>query len=96
MTALRVKSERLTGYLEYLVEQAADPSIEILTPRDPAARGCQISLRLSERPRERFQELHKQGVIGDFREPDVIRLAPVPLCNTFHDVWRAGGALAAR
>jgi kynureninase len=96
MAALRLKSERLTGYLEYLLAQAADPTVEILTPRDPAARGCQISLRLSERARERFDALHEQGVIGDFREPDVIRLAPVPLYNSFHDVWRAGCALAVR
>ena len=93
MIALRAKSERLTGYLQYLIDRTEDSSLEVLTPRTGGARGCQISLRVDDRPRERFQSLQEQGVIGDFREPDVIRLAPVPLYNTFHDVWRAGRAL---
>jgi kynureninase len=93
MPALRARSVQLTGYLEGLID-ALVPDVEILTPRDPAARGAQLSLRVPDATR-RLAALEAAGVIADFREPDIIRVAPVPLYNTYHDVWRAARALAA-
>ena len=90
--ALRAKSVRLTGYLEGLLD-ALVPDAGILTPRDPAARGAQLSLRVADAPR-RLAALEAADVVVDFREPDIIRLAPVPLYNTFHDAWRAASVLA--
>lgn len=87
MPALRAKSERLTGYLHYLLERLPGRYFDMLTPADPARRGCQLSLRLLERPRELLSKLQAEGVVCDFREPDVLRIAPVPLYNTFHEVW---------
>ena len=92
MGALRGKSVQLTGYLEHLID-ALVPDVEILTPRDPAARGAQLSLRLVDAPR-RLAALEAAEVVADFREPDIIRVAPVPLYNTFHDAWRAARVLA--
>jgi len=92
MEALRAKSVQLTGYLEHLID-ALVPDVEILTPRDPAARGAQLSLRLVDAPR-RLAALEAAEVVADFREPDIIRVAPVPLYNTFHDAWRAARVLA--
>jgi kynureninase len=90
--ALREKSVRLTAYLEDLIEALA-PDAEILTPREPAFRGAQLSLRLADAPR-RLAAMDVAGVVADFREPDIVRLAPVPLYNTFHDAWRAARILA--
>jgi len=94
MAALRAKSLLLTGYLEFLVDRLCERGVEILTPREPATRGCQLSLLVRRNGREVFDALRARGVIADFRQPDVIRMAPVPLYNSFHDVWRAGSALA--
>ncbi len=90
--ALRRKSVQLTAYFERLID-AMVPDAAILTPRDPAARGAQLSLRVAAAPR-RLAALEAAGVVADFREPDIIRLAPVPLYNTFHDAWRAAHVLA--
>lgn len=88
MEALRAKSERLTGYLEWLILQKnRNDHIRIITPADPTQRGCQLSLQAREKGRETFERLTAAGVIADWREPDVIRLAPVPLYNRFVDVW---------
>ena len=70
-------------------------SYEVITPREPDARGCQISILVHEKPTELFDALRSAGVVGDFRAPNVIRIAPVPLYNTFHEVWRFGQVLAA-
>lgn len=94
MPALRTKSERLTGYLEYLIDRSGSPRIVQITPRDPAARGCQLSLKVSDSGRALFDRIRRAGVVCDFREPDVIRVAPVPLYNTFHEVWRFAQILA--
>jgi len=96
LTALRAKSEKLTGYLEFLIQQLGRPAseLEIITPADPARRGCQLSLLVHRRGRALFEHLAAAGIIGDWREPNVIRLAPVPLYNSFEDVRRAGAALA--
>jgi kynureninase len=87
MQNLRVKSEKLTGYLEFLINEKNDGSIEIITPKDKNQRGCQLSLRTKRNGREIHSRLNEQGVICDWREPDVIRVAPVPLYNTFMDVY---------
>ena len=91
MATLRQKSERLTGYLEYVL--AAFNDIKILTPNDPNQRGCQLSLLVRKRGKDVFTYLTEQGIIGDWREPDCIRLSPTPLYNTFEEVWRVGDAL---
>ena len=99
MEALRTKSVKLTGYLEFLLRQNLDAEIEILTPADPEQRGCQLSLRVrAERGKARrvFEELEARGVTGDWREPDVIRVAPVPLYNSYTDVHRFVDILAER
>ena len=94
MDALREKSEKLTGYLEYTIELLAEefPSaqISIITPRDPAQRGCQISMDVAGRERKLFDDMIAAGVIADFREPCVIRMEPVPLYNSFEDVFTFG------
>jgi kynureninase len=91
LPALRAKSEKLTGYLESLIDAGLRDVLRILTPRDPAQRGCQLSIRVAggrERGRELFDGLGARGVLGDWREPDVIRISPVPLYNSFADVLR--------
>ena len=93
LQALRAKSITLTGYLEALID-ARIPDAEILTPRDPHWRGAQLSLRLTD-ARRRLEAIAAEGVVADFREPDVIRLAPTPLYNTYLDAWRAVEALHA-
>ncbi|MBA2379460.1 MAG: kynureninase [Blastocatellia bacterium] len=85
---LRKKSEKLTGYLEFLLNNIETERISIITPSDPAARGCQLSIRVHHADRSLFEKLTAQGVIADWREPDVIRVAPVPLYNSFTDVYR--------
>jgi kynureninase len=95
MKALRNKSERLTGYLEFLLERAGSNRFTIITPHDPGARGCQLSILAHQNPKELHQELETAGVKADFREPNVIRAAPAPLYNSFHDVWRFGQILSA-
>ncbi|XP_019957824.2 kynureninase [Paralichthys olivaceus] len=94
MQELRRKSLLLTGYLEYLIQQfytedskqPRKPHVRIITPSDPLQRGCQLSLSFSVPIRKVFQELEKRGVACDMREPSVLRIAPVPLYNTFSDV----------
>jgi kynureninase len=88
--ALRKKSVLLTGYLEFLLDEI-DPRGEkflILTPRNPAERGCQLSLFIRQHGKKTFDALIREGVFADWREPDVIRVAPVPLYNSFEDVFR--------
>lgn len=88
MPALRAKSELLTGYLRFLIGQMPSDRYEIITPKDPRQHGCQLSILAGAHPKELFKRLDAAGVKGDFREPNVIRVAPVPLYNTFHEVWR--------
>jgi kynureninase len=84
MPALRARSVALTGYLSGLLD---DLPVEMITPRHPAARGCQLSLRFAAAESVRAA-LAARGVVTDFRAPDIIRIAPVPLYNTYHDAWR--------
>lgn len=90
MPALRAKSEKLTAYLQALIDAipGSEKTIEVITPREVGARGCQLSIAVKERSRDLHKALTADGVISDFREPNVIRVAPVPLYNTFHDCWR--------
>jgi len=88
MSALRQKSESLTGYLEFLVDNIGNERISIVTPRDPAQRGCQLSIRVKGGDRSVHQRIVSQGVSADWREPDVIRVAPAPLYNSFSEVFK--------
>lgn len=87
---LRKKSELLTGYLEFLIREISGESgiLEIITPENPSERGCQLSLLIHQGGKAVFDEWYQQGVVGDWRNPNVIRLAPTPLYNSFMDVFR--------
>lgn len=93
MRGLRAKSLRLTAYLEYLLQQLDHLSFTIITPSEPERRGAQLSLLFDKDGRKVFDALTAAGVIADWREPDVIRIAPVPLYNSFEDVYRFYEAL---
>ncbi|TFH66933.1 MAG: kynureninase [Gemmatimonadales bacterium] len=93
MTALRSKSESLTGYLAALLAAIPSSPLQQLTPDDPAARGCQLSLHYPGRGRWLHDRLRAEGIVGDYREPDIFRVAPAPLFNTHHEVWRAADAI---
>ncbi len=96
MDALRRKSEMLTGFLETMIQRFLAEHVKIVTPTDPRRRGCQLSLRISHPKRsgrEVFDVLTDQGIVGDWREPDVIRVAPVPMYNRFDDTARLVSAL---
>ncbi|MGY8931312.1 MAG: kynureninase [Flavobacteriales bacterium] len=84
MDALIEKSKKLTSYLVYLLENIESDRISIITPQE---RGCQISIRVKNGNKELFDKLTDNGVIADWREPDVIRIAPVPLYNSYSDVY---------
>ncbi|HBN53292.1 MAG TPA: kynureninase [Stenotrophomonas sp.] len=91
MDALRAKSLQLTGYLETLVRTRLSSVLQILTPAETERRGCQLSLRVSggrEQGRSLFEYLQSVGVLGDWREPDVIRISPTPMYNRYRDVLR--------
>ncbi|MEP6937345.1 MAG: kynureninase [Chthoniobacterales bacterium] len=108
MEPLRKKSIELTGYFQFLLDHAPSkrPSnagaarttdlFTVITPRDPAERGCQLSILAHEHPKKLFAKLEAAGVKCDFREPNVIRAAPTPLYNTFHEVWRFAKRLTER
>jgi kynureninase len=89
MPRLREKSIKLTRYLRWLLEQIdARDRFEIITPREPEACGCQLSLLVHERPKQVLEALAARGVVCDFREPNIVRAAPTPMYNTFHEAWR--------
>lgn len=95
MGPLREKSEKLTGYLEFLLEQAGKSRFTVITPRESGRRGCQLSILAHQNPKELHKKLDASGVRADFREPNVIRAAPTPLYNSFHEVWRFAQILNA-
>jgi kynureninase len=84
---LRAKSEKLTGFLEFLLDDLNDDQINIITPRNKKERGCQLSIQVKNADKGLHTALTKAGVISDWREPDVIRVAPAPLYNSFEDVF---------
>ncbi|MDG1715762.1 kynureninase [Lacinutrix sp.] len=95
MDALREKSERLTGYFEFLINELNNNKIKIITPSNPTERGCQLSIQVKDADKNLHKKLTEAHIITDWREPDVIRCAPVPLYNTFEDVYRMVDKLKA-
>lgn len=96
MDALRSKAQKLTGYLEYVLKRVAEDTgreMKVLTPTAPSQRGCQLSVVIPGLGRQMFEKISARGVIADWREPAVIRLAPVPLYNSFGDVYQFGKIL---
>ena len=87
MSLIRSKSEKLTGYMEFLMNTISN-KVEIVTPTDATQRGSQLSLVMNKNGKDVFNQLGLQGVICDWREPDVIRVAPAPLYNSFIEVYR--------
>jgi kynureninase len=88
MDQLRAKSIALAGYLEFLLNQDSSSRFEIITPRAPERRGAQLSIRIAQAGRAVCERLMNEGVVCDWREPDILRVAPVPLYNSFQDVYR--------
>jgi len=88
MNALREKSEKLTGFLEFLIQEIETHKIKIITPSNPKERGCQISIQIKEANKSLHQQLLSKNVITDWREPNVMRCAPVPMYNSFEDVFQ--------
>jgi kynureninase len=98
MKALREKSLRLTGYLESLISQQLGDTLQVMTPAEPERRGCQLSIRVRggrDQGRSLFEHLAANGVLGDWREPDVIRISPAPLYNTHEDILRFANGVDA-
>lgn len=98
MEHLRAKSVKLTGYLEFVIDEVNagltdEQQLKSITPRDANQRGAQLSIVAGAKGRELFSYLSKNGVVADWREPDVIRMAPVPLYNSFEDIYRLGELL---
>lgn len=95
---LRAKSVRLTAYLEFVlgdINNAHGSPIIQMTPHDPTARGAQLSLLVNTRGKQLFDYLVQKNVIGDWREPNCIRLAPTPLYNSFEEIWQVGQVIKA-
>ncbi|MCH2031950.1 MAG: kynureninase [Tenacibaculum sp.] len=88
MNALREKSERLTAYFEYIINEIDTDRIKIITPSNPKERGCQLSIQVKNADKSLHKKLTENNIITDWREPDVIRCAPVPMYNSFEDVYR--------
>ena len=97
MPLIRQKSEALTGLLAEIIRRLNESGtkIEVMTPTDPSQRGSQLSLLIEGKGKVVFDYLVENGVIGDWREPNCIRLTPAPLYNTFEEVWRTGEMLRA-
>jgi kynureninase len=96
MEALIQKRNQITSYLEFVlrqIDQEVNGNFEIITPSNPLERGCQLSVFLHGEGRSLFDYLMKNGVIIDWREPNVIRLAPVPMYTSFEDIYRFGQIL---
>jgi kynureninase len=95
---LRAKSERLTGFLAFIigeVAKATGANLEVITPGDPSERGCQLSIVAHGKGKDLFHAISAKGVVADWREPNVIRVAPVPMYNSYEDVFRFGEILKA-
>ena len=90
---LRAKSEALTGYLEALLSAIPSSPVRVLTPSNPAERGCQLSLYIAGKGRAVHDALRAKGILTDYREPDVVRMAPTPMYNSYGDVWQTANAM---
>lgn len=88
MQNLRAKAVNLTGYLEFLLDNLESERISIITPRNPEERGTQLSIAVKDADKSLFDKITEAGVIADWREPDVIRVAPVALYNSYEDVFK--------
>ncbi|WP_445747924.1 kynureninase [Polaribacter sp.] len=88
MQALRAKSEKLTGFFEFLIHQLDSDKIKIITPKNSSERGCQLSIQVKNADKSLHKKLSENNIISDWREPDVIRCAPVPMYNSFEDVYQ--------
>ncbi|MFZ0939058.1 MAG: kynureninase, partial [Candidatus Sulfotelmatobacter sp.] len=88
IAALRSKSVLLTGYLEFLLTLRKSASFSMITPREEERRGCQLSIRIPQYGQQLCERLAGGGIVGDWREPDTFRVAPVPLYNSYQDVFR--------
>lgn len=99
MQALSTKSKQLTGFLEFLIDHISKDKqaapYQLITPRDPERRGAQLSIQVQSNGKELFDQLLQHNVIADWREPDVIRVAPVPLYNTYEEVFKFAEILEA-
>ena len=95
MERLQAKRKSLNAFLWFVIDEVTKQKniVEIITPRNKDEHGCQISLLTGDNGKQIFDELTKQGVIADWREPNVIRIAAVPLYNSFEDVWKFGDIL---
>lgn len=94
MARLSAKAKMLSNYLLFVIDTVnSNQNIEVITPRNEAEKGCQVSMLMKQNGKQIFDELTKQGVIADWREPNVIRIAPVPLYNSFEDVWKFGNII---
>jgi kynureninase len=96
MDKLLAKSKLLTGYLEFLLDELGADKVRQITPRQTAERGCQLSIQVRNADKSLFEKITEDGVIADWREPDVIRVAPVPLYNQFEEVFRFAEILKKR
>lgn len=98
MDAISKKRDDLTAYLEFVINEISATSdavdFEIITPKDPAKRGAQLSILAHGQGKALFDALSEKGVVADWREPNVIRIAPAPLYNSYEDVWRFGQFLS--
>jgi len=92
-SALRTKSESLTAYLEALLGAIPGSPVRVLTPSNVAERGCQLSLHIAGRGRAVHDALRARGIVADYREPDVVRMAPAPLYNSYRDAWHTANAM---
>lgn len=88
MEKLQIKSKNLTGYLEFLLHEINSDKIKIITPKNANSRGCQLSIQVKDADKNLYKKITNAGIVSDWREPDVIRVAPVPLYNTFEEVFR--------
>jgi kynureninase len=99
MTAISEKRDDLTAYLEFIINDISANSekvnFEIITPTDKAKRGAQLSILAHGQGKDLFDTLTKSGVVADWREPNVIRVAPAPLYNSYEDVYQFGQKLKA-
>jgi kynureninase len=93
MLELHKKAVRLTGFLEFLIQRIDSEKISLITPSNPDERGCMLSIRVDDQPELLMEVLHQNGIVCDFRRPNVLRITPIPLYNTFHEVWQFGYVL---